>query len=263
MNISNSELQFIKHLNSQLLRLDSRKYLESRKIKIEKDIYNNCFSSISISFSSPFSNSNESIIMTLKGEVVKMEEFEIRLSFEPKQREDIDSKDVISLLESHIISKITHESLFPSEVNSNSWRFYIDIFSTTQLKFSLFQMLSKGVKQLFEYAAIPRITYTKNIFDNTVDYFVEGSEDKKSSYLSYNEQVYSLLFNSISYLYVFGIDNDFNNLYFDPSDAEICVLDCFFIVSVGSNKEINGLYAVKGNVDIKKIDDIERFIKEL
>jgi exosome complex RNA-binding protein Rrp42 (RNase PH superfamily) len=263
MNISNSELQFIKHLNSNFLRIDSRKFLESRKIKIEKDIFNNCFSSISITFLSPFSNSNETIILTLKGEVVKKEEFEVRLSFEPKPKEDVESKEVMSLIESHIIRKINHEIIFPSSITTHSWRFYIDIFSTSPLKFSLFQMISKGIKLLFEYANIPKIMFTQNLFDNTIDYFVEGSEDRKTSSLSYNDQVYSLLYKNIDDLYVFGMDNDYNNLYFDPSDAEIFVLDTFFIVNVSENKRITGFYAIKGNVDMKKINEVERFIKEL
>ncbi len=259
INISKSEneIQFFKLLNSHHLRFDGRNYFESRPYKIANNIYNTCFSSISIS------NSTNNCILTLKGDVVEAENFEVKLSFEPKPKDDKESNEVLELLNLLLINKLSHKTLMPS-IKDYSWRFYIDIFSTEPLNITMIQMLSYGIKELLKEAKIPIMVSTLNQFNNEEkELFVIGSNWNTTSILAEEDQVNHLDISGINILYFFGLENTFNNLFLDPAYDELLILDSYVMLSINDKKEITNLSAIKGNIDLRKIEEINNFVISL
>lgn len=254
---SENEIQFFKLLNSHHLRFDGRSYFESRPYKIANNIYNTCFSSISIS------NSTNNCILTLKGDVVDLENFEVKLSFEPKPKDDKESNEVLELLNLFLINKLSHNYLMPF-IKAYSWRFYIDIFSTESLNITMIQMLSYGINELLKEAKIPFLVLTSNQFSNEErELFVIGSNWNSPSVLSENEQVHSINTSGINFLYFFGLENTYNNLLLDPAYEELSILDSYVILSINDLKEVTNLSAIRGNIDLRKIEEINNFVSSL
>ena len=112
------EKNFLKELNFNGIRIDGRKFNQSRDITSRSNIYNTCFSSVDIS------NGDSSIILTLKGEVVPIENFDISINFElnsnNKDSSHDSNKDLLeihSIVNELIIKKLNHKSLFPKIEN--------------------------------------------------------------------------------------------------------------------------------------------------
>ena len=253
-SISESEIQFLKVLNSHHLRIDGRKYFQSRPFLLENNMYQTCFSSINIS------NNDSKIILTLKGEVVETDNFEIKMSFEPKPKDDKEINEVLDLVYKLMLNSLNHQCLFPS-IKEYSWKFYIDVFSTDSINISMFQLICEGIKSLLKGAKIPKIIKTINQFNTTEkEYNIVGSQFNKESILSESDQVHDIDISQLNDVYFFGLENMFNNLFLDPSEKELAIIDSYVLLSINSLNEITNLQAVKGNIDLKKIEEINKFV---
>ena len=128
----------------------------------------------------------------------------------------------------------------------------------------MIQMLSFGIKELLKEAKIPIMISTSNQFNNEEkELFVIGSNWNTTSVLSEEDQVNTLDIIGINILYFFGLENTFNNLFLDPAYEELLILDSYVMLSINDKKEITNLSAVKGNIDLRKIEEINNFVISL
>ena len=197
------------------------------------------------------------MIFTIKGELVKEnkeeeQQQENNNENEPKIILNIDSMSMTnrgsnseeyknnknkieSLINKLMISKIPINSLI---INKNDpklyWKLYLDIFIFDDLRLSLFQLISIGIKNTLLNVKVPKIIIFKNEIDDKFEY------DLRKNYedLTMEDSEEKIKF-EVPNIYVFSIIN--NNLYLDPCDEELIITQ-------------NGLYVSEYN---KKVFNIE------
>jgi len=272
---SENEIAFFKQLLLEFdERIDGRNKMEIRKYGIENNVINNCFSSLKITYN----NSKNEIIFTIKGELVKKEKKET--NEEQPENED-DSKIVInidsmsmtnrgtsseeykiiknkmeSLINKLMISKIDTSSLV---INDNEtklyWKLYLDIFVFDELRMSLFQLLSIGIKRTLLNIKVPKLIVFQNEIDDKFEYdlrknyedlTIEDSEEK------INFEVPNIL--------VFSIVN--NSLFLDPSDEEMVITPSSLFVSE-VNKKLLNIESIGDSVDPILYSQIAEIIKTI
>ena len=272
---SENEIAFFKQLLLEFdERIDGRNKMEIRKYGIENNVINNCFSSLKITYN----NSKNEIIFTIKGELVKKEKKETNEE-QPENEDDsrivinIDSMSMTnrgtsseeykiiknkmeSLINKLMISKIDTSSLV---INDNEtklyWKLYLDIFVFDELRMSLFQLLSIGIKRTLLNIKVPKLIVFQNEIDDKFEYdlrknyedlTIEDSEEK------INFEVPNIL--------VFSIVN--NSLFLDPSDEEMVITPSSLFVSE-VNKKLLNIESIGDSVDPILYSQIAEIIKTI
>ena len=272
---SENEIAFFKQLLLKFdVRIDGRNKMEIRKYGIEENAINNCFSSLKITYN----NSKNEMIFAIKGELVKKDKKEA--NEEQSENED-DPKIVInidsmsmknrgtsseeykiiknkmeSLINKLMISKIDTSSLV---INDNEtklyWKLYLDIFVFDELRMSIFQLISIGVKHTLLNVKVPKLIVFQNEIDDKFEYdlrknyedlTVEESEEK------INLEVPNIL--------VFSIVN--NSLYLDPCDEEIIITPSSLFVSE-VNKKLLNIESIGDSVEPILYSQIAEIIKTI
>ena len=248
---SDNEIAFFKQLLLDFdIRIDGRDKTQIRKYDIEHNVINNCFSSLKMIYN----NSKNEIIFTIKGELVKE-------SLEDKNKEEnnennlkiivnIDSMAMTnrgpnaeeykiiknkmeSLINKLMISKINTDSLIINKDEPKLyWKLYLDIFVFDDLRMSLFQLISIGIKTTLLNVKVPKMIIFKNEIDDKFDY------DLRKNYedLTIEDSEEKIDF-QVPNIYVFSIVN--NNLYLDPSDEELIITPNNLYISEENKKILN------------------------
>ena len=271
---SDNEIAFFKQLLLDFdIRIDGRDKTQIRKYDIEHNVINNCFSSLKMIYN----NSKNEIIFTIKGELVKE-------SLEDKNKEEnnennlkiivnIDSMAMTnrgpnaeeykiiknkmeSLINKLMISKINTDSLIINKDEPKLyWKLYLDIFVFDDLRMSLFQLISIGIKTTLLNVKVPKMIIFKNEIDDKFDY------DLRKNYedLTIEDSEEKIDF-QVPNIYVFSIVN--NNLYLDPSDEELIITPNNLYISE-ENKKILNIESTGDSVEPILYTQIENIIKNI
>ena len=250
---SDNEIAFFKQLLLDFdVRVDGRDKMEIRKYRIEHNIINNCFSSLKLIYN----NSKNEIFFTIKGELIKGDNTEDIIKNEKSEGSDlkiiinIDSMGMTnrgpnseeykaiknkmeSLINKLMISKINTDSLIINKTEPKLyWKVYLDIFVFDDLRISLFQLISLGVKNILLNVKVPKMIIFKNEIDDKFEY------DLKKNYedLTIEDSEEKINF-EIPNIYIFSIIN--NSLYLDPCDEEIIITSSSLYVSEINKKVLN------------------------
>ena len=246
---SENEIAFFKQLLLDFdVRIDGRDKMDIRKYYIEKDIINNCFSSIKLTYN----NSKNDIIFAIKGELIKEKEKEIEdnkennlkielnissMSMNSKGQNAEEYKQIKNKMESLfnklMISKINTDCL---TINQKSpklfWKLYLDIFVFDDLRMSLFQLLSIGIKECLLNVKVPKMVAFQNDIDEKFEY--DLMQNYKDLTMEESEEKINL---EIPNIFVFSIFN--NNLYLDPCDEELIITQSNLYISEYDKKILN------------------------
>ena len=202
MNFSVNEIAFFKQLLLDFdVRIDGRNKMDIRKYSIEKNTVNNCFSSVKLTYN----NEKNEIIFAVKGELIKENEqisednkdnLKIVLNINSMSMNNKGQSDELklvknkmeSLINKLMISKINSDCLIINEKNPELyWKLYLDIFVFDDLRISLFQLISIGIKETLLNVKVPKIISFQNEVDDKFEYdlmqnykdlTMEDSEDK-------------------------------------------------------------------------------------
>lgn len=272
---SENEIAFFKQLLIDFdVRVDGRNKMEIRKYDIEHNVINNCFSSLKMIYN----NTKNEMIFTIKGELVKENNEEKK--DEENDNEDnskiilnIDSMSMTnrgpsseeykiiknkmeSLINKLMISKIDTNSLI---INKNEpklyWKIYLDIFVFDDLRMSLFQLITIGIKNTLSNIKVPKMIIFKNEIDDKFEY------DLRKNYedLTIEDSEEKINFD-IPNIYVFSIVN--NCLYLDPCDEEMVITPSSIYVSE-INKKLLNVESIGDSVDPILYSQISDIIKEI
>ena len=272
---SENEIAFFKQLLIDFdVRVDGRNKMEIRKYDIEHNVINNCFSSLKMIYN----NTKNEMIFTIKGELVKENN-------EEKKEEENDNEDnskiilnidsmsmtnrgpsseeykiiknkMESLINKLMISKIDTNSLI---INKNEpklyWKIYLDIFVFDDLRMSLFQLITIGIKNTLSNIKVPKMIIFKNEIDDKFEY------DLRKNYedLTIEDSEEKINFD-IPNIYVFSIVN--NCLYLDPCDEEMVITPSSLYVSE-INKKLLNVESIGDSVDPILYSQISDIIKEI
>jgi exosome complex RNA-binding protein Rrp42 (RNase PH superfamily) len=273
---SDNEIAFFKQLLLDFdVRVDGRDKMELRKYKIEHNIINNCFSSLKLTYN----NSKNEIFFTIKGELIKGDNTEDIIKKEKSEGSDlkiiinIDSMGMTnrgpnseeykaiknkmeSLINKLMISKINTDSLIINKTEPKLyWKLYLDIFVFDELRMSIFQLISIGVKHTLLNVKVPKLIVFQNEIDDKFEYdlrknyedlTVEESEEK------INLEVPNIL--------VFSIVN--NCLYLDPCDEEMIITPSSLFVSE-VNKKLLNIESIGDSVEPILYSQIAEIIKNI
>ena len=247
---SENEIAFFKQLLLDFdVRIDGRDKMDIRKYYIEKDIINNCFSSIKLTYN----NSKNEMIFAIKGELIKENQETINeennkennkielninsMSMNIKGQNTEESKAIKNKMESLfnklMISKINTDCLI---INENKpklyWKFYLDIFIFDDLRMSLFQLIAIGIKETLLSVKVPKVIAFQNEVDEKFEY--DLMQNYKDLTMEESEEKIKL---EIPNIFVFSIFN--NNLYLDPCDEELIITPCNLYISEYNKKILN------------------------
>ena len=245
IQFSENEIAFFKQLLLDFdVRIDGRDKMDIRKYIIEKDIINNCFSSIKLTYN----NSKNEMIFAIKGELIKENEalneennkIELNInsmSMNTKGQNAEESKAIKNKMESLfnklMISKINTDCLI---INENKpklyWKFYLDIFIFDDLRMSLFQLISIGIKETLLNVKVPKMIAFQNEVDEKFEY--DLMQNYKDMTMEESEEKIKL---EIPNIFVFSIFN--NNLYLDPCDEELIITPSNLYISEYNKKILN------------------------
>ena len=272
---SDNEITFFKQLLLDFdVRVDGRDKMDIRKYGIEHNVINNCFSSLKMIYN----NSKNEIIFTIKGELVKE-------SLEEKNKEKENNENDLKIIvnidsmamtnrgpnaEEYKIIKNKMESLINklmiSKINTDSliinkdepklyWKLYLDIFVFDDLRISLFQLISIGIKTTLLNVKVPKIIIFKNEIDDKFDY------DLRKNYedLTIEDSEEKINF-QVPNIYVFSIVN--NSLYLDPCDEELIITPSILYISE-ENKKILNIESIGDSVEPILYTQIENIIKNI
>ena len=268
---SETEITFFKQLLLDFdVRVDGRSKMEIRKYRIESDVINNCFSSIRMIYN----NSKNEMVFTIKGELIQEQEEENEnRTNEAKIEINIDSMSMTnrganaeeyriiknkieSLINKLMISKIETENLIINKDKPKLyWKLYLDIFIFDDLRMSLFQLISIGVKNVLLNVKVPKIIIFKNELEDKFDY------DLRKNYedLTIEDSEEKINF-QVPNIYVFSIIN--NSLYLDPCDEELIITPSSLYISE-ENKKILNIESIGDSVEPILYTQIEDIIKNI
>ena len=268
---SETEITFFKQLLLDFdVRVDGRSKMEIRKYRIESDVINNCFSSIRMIYN----NSKNEMVFTIKGELIQEQEEENEnRTNEAKIEINIDSMSMTnrganaeeyriiknkieSLINKLMISKIETENLIINKDKPKLyWKLYLDIFIFDDLRMSLFQLISIGVKNVLLNVKVPKIIIFKNELEDKFDYDLRKNYEDLT--IEDSEEKIHL---EIPNIYVFSIAN--NSLFLDPCDEELSITPSILYVSEG-NKKILNIESIGDSVEPKLYFLISDIIKNI
>ena len=272
---SDNEIAFFKQLLLDFdIRIDGRDKTQIRKYDIEHNVINNCFSSLKLIYN----NSKNEIIFTIKGELFKESLEEKNKEKENNENDlkiivNIDSMAMTnrgpsaeeykiiknkmeSLINNLMISKINTDSLIINKDEPKLyWKLYLDIFVFDDLRISLFQLISIGIKTTLLNVKVPKIIIFKNEIDDKFDY------DLRKNYedLTIEDSEEKINF-QVPNIYVFSIVN--NSLYLDPCDEELIITPSILYISE-ENKKILNIESIGDSVEPILYTQIENIIKNI
>lgn len=272
---SNNEIAFFKQLLLDFdIRVDGRNKMEIRKYNIEYNVINNCFSSLKMIYN----NSKNEIIFTIKGELVKENKEEKK---DEEQCNGNDLKIIVnidsmamtnrgpsadeykiikskmeSLINKLMISKINTDSLIINKTEPKLyWKLYLDIFVFDDLRRSLFQLISIGIKNTLMNVKVPKMIVFKNEIDDKFEYDLRKNYEDLT--IEDSEEKINFI---IPNVYVFSIVNNF--LYLDPDDEELIITPSNLYVSE-ENKKILNIESIGDSVDPILYSQIEEIFKNI
>ena len=147
-----------------------------------------------------------------------------------------------NLIQTLLISQIENTSLKIEKSKPEMiWKIYIDIFIFDELKISLFQLLTIGIKEALLNIKLPKIITFYNELTKNYEY------DLKSNYeeLTENESEYNINI-IVPNVYCFAILN--NLLFLDPIDEELSITNSvIFITEI--NQNILNIQSIGSSVD--------------
>ena len=245
---SSNEITFFQQLLiDNDIRIDGREKMEIRKHNIQYNIIKSCLSSLKITYN----NSKNEIIFAIKGEVTFLSEINkenklINISIDSMNKLNDENTKVKNQLENLIqtllISQIENTSLKIEKSKPEMiWKIYIDIFIFDELKISLFQLLTIGIKEALLNIKLPKIITFYNELTKNYEY------DLKSNYeeLTENESEYNINI-IVPNVYCFAILN--NLLFLDPIDEELSITNSvIFITEI--NQNILNIQSIGSSVD--------------
>lgn len=268
MNLySENEITFFKQLLIEYdERIDGRDKMEIRNYRIESNVINNCFSSIKITYN----NSKNEMIFAVKGELLKDENKEGKsstsmsdnlinisinsLNYKISEEYKITKTQIEFLLNKLMIEKIPVEPLIINSIGLKLfWKIHLDIYIFDELRMSLFQLISIGVKEVLLQIKIPKLIVFKNEISQTFEYDLETNYKDISKEES--EQSINL---KIPNIYSFTIMN--NSFYLDPSDEELIITSCNLYLSE-LNKNILDIESIGDSVNPILYSQISNIIK--
>ena len=185
-------------------------------------------------------NLNNEIIFAVKGEIVK--ENEVKMIENEKFLDLINininsMSSKVSMIETKIINKmkILLNKLMISKIdtsllyteNSNPklyWKIYMDVFVFDEIKMSLFQMISVGIKKALTNIKVPKII----IFENKLTKISEYDLLENYKELPKEETEY-LIDLKVPNVDICSIIN--NQLYVDPCDEELLISPTVIYIS--------------------------------
>ena len=265
---SENEIAFFKQLLLDFdVRIDGRNKMDIRKYNIEKNTINNCFSSVKLTYN----NTKNEIIFAVKGELIKEDkennqnnlriELNINsMSMTNKGQNSEESKLVKNKMESLInklmISKINTDCLIINEKNPKLfWKLYLDIFVFDELRISLFQLISIGIKETLLNVKVPKMIAFQNEVEEKFEYdLMQNYKD-----LTMEDSEEKIKFD-IPNIYVFSIFN--NNLYLDPCDEELIITPSNLYISE-FNKRILNIESIGDSVEPILYSQISDIIQNL
>ena len=270
MKFSENEIAFFKQLLLDFdIRIDGRDKMDIRKYSIEKDVINNCFSSIKLTYN----NSRNEIIFAVKGELIKEKE-------KKEQQENKDDLKIIlninsmsmnvkgqnaeeyklikskmeSLFNKLMISKIVTDCLIIHQDSPKLyWKLYLDVFVFDELRMNLFQIMSIGIKETLLNIKVPKMVAFQNELDDKFEY--DLMQNYKDLTMEESEEKLKL---EIPNIYVFSIFN--NNLYLDPCDEELIITPSNLYISE-YNKKILNIESIGDSVEPILYSQISDIIK--
>ena len=225
-----------------------------------------------------YNNSKNEIIFTIKGELVKENKEEKKDEDQCNENDlkikvNIDSmamtnrgpsaeeyKIIKSKMESLInklmISKINTDSLIINKTEPKLyWKLYLDIFVFDDLRRSLFQLISIGIKNTLMNVKVPKMIVFKNEIDDKFEYDLRKNYEDLT--IEDSEEKINFI---IPNVYVFSIVNNF--LYLDPDDEELIITPSNLYVSE-ENKKILNIESIGDSVDPILYSQIEEIFKNI
>lgn len=252
---SENEIAFFKRLLFDFdMRIDGRNKMDIRKYEVEKNTINNCFSSVKLTYN----NSKNEIIFAIKGELIK----------EQNEKENKDNLNIVlninsmsmtnrgqnaeeyrliknkmeSLFNKLMISKINTDCLIINQKSPKLyWKLYLDIFVFDDLRMSLFQIISIGIKETLLNVKVPKMVAFQNEVDDKFEY--DLLQNYKDLTMEDSEEVLKL---EIPNIYVFSIFD--NKLYLDPCDEELIITHSNLYISE-YNKKLLNIESIGDSVD--------------
>ena len=251
---SENEIAFFKRLLFDFdMRIDGRNKMDIRKYEVEKNTINNCFSSIKLTYN----NSKNEMIFAIKGELIKENEalneennkIELNInsmSMNTKGQNAEESKAIKNKMESLfnklMISKINTDCLIINQKSPKLyWKLYLDIFVFDDLRMSLFQIISIGIKETLLNVKVPKMVAFQNEIDDKFEY--DLLQNYKDLTMEDSEEVLKL---EIPNIYVFSIFD--NKLYLDPCDEELIITHSNLYISE-YNKKLLNIESIGDSVD--------------
>ncbi len=251
---SENEISFFKQLLLDFdVRIDGRNKMDIRKYDIEKNNINNCFSSVKMTYN----NSKNEMIFAIKGELIKENEekkdnelkIELNinsLSNTQKGQNAEEYKNIKNTMESLfnklMLSKINTDCLIINKTEPLLyWKLYLDIFVFDNLRMSLFQLMSLGIKETLMNIKVPKMIAFQNELDDKFEY--DLMQNYKDLTMEESEEKIKL---EIPNIYVFSIFN--NELYLDPSDEELIITPSNLYISE-IDKRILNIESIGDSVD--------------
>jgi len=248
IQFSENEIAFFKQLLLDFdVRIDGRDKMDIRKYTIEKNTINNCFSSIKLTYN----NSKNDIIFAIKGELIKENEqteeenkdnlkIELNISSMSMNSKGQTAEDyklvknkMESLFNKLMISKINTDCLIINQQSPKLyWKLYLDIFVFDDLRMSLFQLISIGIKETLLNVKVPKMIAFQNEIDEKFEY--DLMQNYKDLTMEESEEKLKL---EIPNIFVFSIFN--NNLYLDPCDEELVITPSNLYISEYNKKILN------------------------
>ena len=267
MNFSENEIAFFKQLLLDFdVRIDGRNKMDIRKYSIEKNTVNNCFSSVKLTYN----NTKNEIIFAVKGDLIKEDDIKTQdnlrielninsMSMNNKSLSEemkLVKNKMESLINKLMISKINTNCLIINEKNPKLyWKLYLDIFVFDDLRISLFQLISIGIKETLLNVKVPKIISFQNEVDDKFEYdLMQNYKD-----LTMEDSEEKIKFD-IPNIYVFSIFN--NNLYLDPCDEELIITPSNLYISE-FNKRILNIESIGDSVEPILYSQISDIIQNL
>jgi exosome complex RNA-binding protein Rrp42 (RNase PH superfamily) len=266
---SENEIAFFKQLLLDFdARIDGRNKMQIRKYDIKHNVINNCFSSLKMIYN----NSKNEIILTIKGELVK-ENTEEKNEDDSKIVLNIDSMTMTnrgpsadeykiiknkmeSLINKLMISKIDASGLIINKSEPKLyWKLFLDIFVFDDLRMSLFQLISIGIKNILLDIKVPKMIIFKNEIDDKFEYDLRKNYEDLT--MEESEEKINL---DIPNIYVFSIIN--NCLYLDPCDEELVITPSNLYISE-NNKKLLNIESIGDSVDPILYSQISDIIKNV
>ena len=138
-----------------------------------------------------------------------------------------------SLFNKLMISKINTDCLIINQKSPKLfWKLYLDIFVFDDLRMSLFQLLSIGIKECLLNVKVPKMVSFQNDIDEKFEY--DLMQNYKDLTMEESEEKINL---EIPNIFVFSIFN--NNLYLDPCDEELIITQSNLYISEYDKKILN------------------------